>query len=100
MAESKLQTTINAFRDFVQENGWFVVEEKEIQSGYQITVTDGKTRIPAAFYKSGKALIQGKPGELRTQIQAWWDAQKIASSQRTVPVGVQPLLVEVPSAAV
>lgn len=99
MAESKLQVSINTFREFVQENGWTIVEEKEVQSGYQITVSDGKTRVPAAFYKSGKALIQGKEGELRTQIRAWWNARKVTSDLSTVPIRTQSLLTETSSIA-
>ena len=98
MAKSKLQASINTFREFVQENGWTIVEEKEIQSGHQITVADGKTRVPAAFYHSGKALIQGKEGELRTRIQTWWYARKAISDQ-SVAVNAQPPLIEAPSIA-
>ena len=97
MADSKLQTSINTFREFVQENGWTIVEEKEIQSGYQITVADGKTRVPAAFYHSGKVLIQGKEGELRTRIRAWWYEGKTSSDQPAEAISLQPALVEVPS---
>src|SRR3984893_6974430 len=98
MAESKLQANVDAFREFVHTNGWTIVEEKEIQSGYQITVADGKTRIPAAFYKSGKALIQGKEGELRTGIRSWWNGRKTSSDLPASPVSLQPALIETPSA--
>jgi ribonuclease HIII len=63
-------------------------------------VTDGKSRIPVAFYKSGKALIQGKEGELRTEIQSWWNGRKTSSDQTATPVSVQPMLVETPSITV
>jgi ribonuclease HIII len=99
MAESKLQANIDAFRDFVHANGWTIVEEKEIQFGHQLKVTDGITRISVDFFTTGRALIQGKPGELRTQIQAWWDKQKATSGQGTAPVNVQPALVETSSIA-
>lgn len=99
MAESKLQANIDAFREFVHTNGWSIVEEKEIQSGYQITVADGKTKIPAAFYNSGKALIQGKQGELRTEIQSWWNGRKTSSDMPASPISAQPSLVETPSTA-
>ena len=99
MAESKLQANINAFREFIHTHGWTIVEEKEIQSGYQITVTDGKTKIPAAFYNSGKALIQGKQGELRTEIQSWWNGRKTSTDVPASPISVQPPLVETPSTA-
>jgi ribonuclease HIII len=60
-------------------------------------VADGKTRIPAAFYHSGKALIQGKEGALRTEIRAWWNARKPSSEQPATPFKAQPALVEMPS---
>ena len=100
MAESKLQANLDAFREFVQRNEWIIVEEKEIQSGYQITVADGKTRIPAAFYNSGKALIQGKEGELRTEIRAWWNGRKTSSDLPASPASMQPALVGTPPAGV
>ena len=99
MTESKLQANLDAFREFVQANGWTIVEEKEIQSGYKITVADGKTRVPVAFYKSGKALIQGKEGELRTGIQSWWNGRKTSSDLPASPISAQPPLVETPSTA-
>ncbi|HEX6484543.1 MAG TPA: ribonuclease HIII [Ktedonobacteraceae bacterium] len=99
MPESKLQANLDAFREFVQANGWTIVEEKEIQSGYKITVADGKTRVPVAFYKSGKALVQGKEGELRTGIQSWWNGRKTSSDLPASPISAQPPLVETPSTA-
>src|SRR2546423_15117020 len=81
MAESKLQTNIDALRKFVQSQGWSIIDEKEIQSGYQLIITDGITRIPIALFHSGKALIQGKPGELQTKLKTWWDTRKASSTQ-------------------
>lgn len=77
MDESRLQANIEALREFVQNKGWTVVDEKEIQSGYQLTVTDGITKIPVAFFRSGKALIQGKPGELQTRLKSWWNEKRL-----------------------
>ena len=73
MAESKLQANIDALRTLVQNKGWSIVAEKEIAYGYQLLVTDGITRVPIDLFTTGKALIQGKPGELQTQLKAWWD---------------------------
>jgi ribonuclease HIII len=99
MDESRLQANIEALREFVQNKGWTVVDEKEIQSGYQLTVTDGITKIPVAFFRSGKALIQGKPGELQTRLKSWWNEKKAPSVQPTVAAATQPSLVETPSIA-
>ncbi|HZU67873.1 MAG TPA: ribonuclease HIII [Ktedonobacteraceae bacterium] len=99
MVEPKLQVNIDAFRELIQENGWTIVEEKEVQSGYQIAVTDGRARVVAAFYKSGKALIQGKEGELRSQIQAWWNARRTFLDRPAEPIGTQLSFLEAPSIA-
>jgi ribonuclease HIII len=71
MGNVDLQAMQAAFRQFVQDRGWSIVAEKEIQSGYQISVTDGMATVPVALYKTGKALVQGKPGALQTELRAW-----------------------------
>ncbi|HEY6286650.1 MAG TPA: hypothetical protein VIX20_13380 [Ktedonobacteraceae bacterium] len=76
MNESKLQANIDALREFIQNNAWSIVEEKEIQSGYKLIITDGITRTPIALFYSGKLLIQGKPGELQTKLKTWWYTKK------------------------
>src|SRR5438034_3967080 len=96
MDESKLQTNIEALREFAQSNDWTILDEKEIQSGYQLIITDGITRTPIALFYSGKILIQGKPGELQTKLKTWWDARKASSTQQTVPT-TQSTLIETPS---
>jgi len=94
MDESKLQVNINALREFIQNNGWSIVDEKEIQSGYQLVITDDLTRVPVALFSSGKTLIQGKPGELQTKLKTWWNARKTSSTQPTVPTTTQSILIE------
>src|SRR2546421_15740 len=68
MDEAKLQSNIQAFREFVHSKGWTDVSEKEIAYGYQLVVTDGITKIPIDFFSSGKALIQGKPSALQNEV--------------------------------
>src|SRR5947209_17434021 len=75
MDGATLQANIEALRGFAQSKGWVITEEKAIQSGYQLVVTDGLYTVPAAFYASGKALIQGRTSDLRAEIQAWWNGQ-------------------------
>src|SRR5258707_11736942 len=96
MNESKLQANIDALREFVHSKGWSIADEKEIQSGYQLTVTDGIARIPIAFFSSGKALIQGKPGVLQTELKSWWDTRKTSYTQPSVPATIQSSFVETP----
>jgi ribonuclease HIII len=100
MIESKLQANIDALRELVQSKGWIILDEKEIQSGYQLSITDGITRIPVAFFNSGKALIQGKPGELQTQLKAWCYARKASTTQPVAGVVAQSSLIETPTTIV
>ena len=97
MNTSKLQANIDALREFVQSNGWTILAEKEIQSGYQLKVTDGITRISVDFFTTGRALIQGKPGELQTRLKSWWNERKVASVQPAAAAATQSSLVETPS---
>lgn len=94
MNGAMLQANIEALRELAQSRGWVITEEKAIQSGCQLVVTDGVYTVPAAFYASGKALIQGRTSELRAEIQAWWDrrhGQRSPASDAELQVS-QPLL--------
>src|SRR6266480_6781317 len=97
MNESKLQANIGALREFVQINGWIIADEKEIQSGYQLIITDGITRTPIALFYSGKILIQGKPGELQTKLKTWWDARKASSTHSATSATTQSSLIKSPT---
>jgi len=97
MSLSKLQTNIDLLREFVQSKGWTILDEKEIQSGYQLIITDGISRTPIALFHSGNILIQGKPGELQTQLKTWWYARKVSSTQPGTSTAVQSSLVETTS---
>jgi ribonuclease HIII len=80
MVGNKLQTTVNAFREFVHNQGWTIIAEKEIAHGYQLVVTDGTAKTPVDLFTTGKALVQGKPSELQTAIKAWVYQQQVSSS--------------------
>ena len=97
MNEPKLQANIDALREFVQSNGWTILDEKEIQSGYQLKITDGITRVPVDFFTTGRALIQGKPGELQSRLKSWWNERKAVSVQPAVATATQSTLIETPS---
>src|ERR1700676_3371051 len=96
MDGNRLQSNINALRAFAHERGLRIIEEKAIQSGYQLTVSDGPNKIPVAFYTSGKALIQGKDSSLRSELQTWWYGQQPVSSQPATPATAQSSFIEVP----
>src|SRR6266700_5362383 len=78
------QATINAFREFVSHQGWSIAEEKEVDYGYQVVVFDGHTKNPVVFYPSGKILVQGKPGNLQTELLSWREGhQPTANIEKT-----------------
>src|SRR5260370_9025734 len=85
MDQSKLQANLEALRAFIQSKGWTIVGEKEIQSGYQLKVTDGITRIPVDFFTTGRALIHGKPCVIRSELKSWWDARKPSFPHQPAP---------------
>jgi ribonuclease HIII len=97
MNKPNLQANIDAFCEFVQSNGWTILDEKEIQSGYQLLVTDGITRIPCSFFNSGKILIQGKPGELQTKLKIWRNTRNGLSREPVVQAATQSPLADTPS---
>jgi ribonuclease HIII len=97
MDESKLQANIDALREFVESKGWSIFGEKEISYGYQLMVTDGITRIPVDLFTTGKALIQGKPGMLQTEIKSWWYTRKVSSTQPGTSTAIQSSFVETTS---
>lgn len=78
--ESVLEKNVQAFREFVQHKGWTTIGEREVPSGYEFRVTDRRDIVPVCFYTTGKALIQGKAGNLHAEIQAWWRNLSAAAS--------------------
>ncbi|HWZ19287.1 MAG TPA: ribonuclease HIII [Ktedonobacteraceae bacterium] len=94
---SKLQANIDAFREFIQNNAWSIIDEKEIQYGFQLRITDGITKVTVAFFNSGKVLIQGKPGELQTQLKSWWYSREALSMQPVARSAAQSSLIETPT---
>ena len=96
MEGNKLQASIDALHAFVAERGWRIVDEKAIQSGSQLIVSDGVNKIPVALYTSGNALIQGKDSPLRNELQTWWYGKKAGSSQQITAATAQASLIETP----
>jgi len=85
MAEKNYEAyhaTINALRELASRKGWSIASEKEIDYGYQIVVFDGITKNPVDFFPSGKLLVQGKPGALRSELQAWREERNPTSSSK------------------
>ncbi len=97
MEGDKLQSSIDALRALVHEHGWRITDEKAIQSGYQLTVSDGANKIPVAVYTTGRALIQGKDSSLRSELQAWWNSKQSNPVRPTAPAIAQSALTDTPA---
>ena len=76
MAGKQLQTVLQQFRTYILQHQWTILEEREIQNGAQLFVTDGTTRVVVACYTNGNALVQGPTGALKADLQNWWNQQK------------------------
>jgi hypothetical protein len=76
MAGKQLQVVLGVFRTYILQRGWSILNEREIQSGVQLLVTDGIARVAIDCYTNGNALIQGSAGALKTDLQSWWEQQK------------------------
>jgi ribonuclease HIII len=96
MGGVNLQAMVEVFRQFVQKKGWSIVTEKEIQSGYQLIVTDGATNIPVALYRTGKVLVQGKPGVLQSELKAWVYGSSVPSQTINKNGPTQSPLMDIP----
>jgi ribonuclease HIII len=83
MAGEKLRIVIDALRQYLFQQQWSIVSEKEVQNGYQFIVTDGATRVPVICYHNGNVLIQGPPGEVKTALQTWKNQGK--ADQKPTP---------------
>lgn len=76
MAGKQLQAVLHIFHSYISQQNWMISEEREIQNGVQLLVTDGSTNIAVDCYTNGNALIQGPAGALKTQMQNWWQQRK------------------------
>jgi hypothetical protein len=80
MAGKQLQAVLRVFRTYIVQQGWSIREEREIQNGVQLLVTDEITSVTIDCYTNGNALIQGSAGMLRTDLQNWWQREKASPS--------------------
>ncbi len=76
MAGKQLQAVLHMFRSYILQQSWSISEERDIQNGVQLLVTDGITSITADCYTNGNARIQGPAGTLKTDLQNWWKQRK------------------------
>lgn len=81
MAGKQLQAVLRMFRSSILQQGWSLLEEREIQNGVQLLVTDGITSVIINCYTNGNAYIQGAAGALKTGLQNWWQQQQASHQQ-------------------
>lgn len=67
----KLTANLAAFENLLTEKGWSIWEQKDIEYGRQIVITDGSMKLPVNFYTSGKILPQGKSSDLKMAVTEW-----------------------------
>jgi len=87
-----LDVVVEMFRAYLLGQGWSIVEEKDLQNGLQLLVTDGTTKVPINCYTNGNALIQGPAGALKMELQTWWKQQKASPAAPILQDGVVPPL--------
>ena len=89
------RSIITSLLELAASRGWRVITEKEILHGYQIAVTDGKTRNNVDIFPSGKILVQGQVGALRNELLTWRVEGKSSSEHMTISE-TQSALIEIP----
>ncbi len=55
--EQKLQSVVDAFQRYIQQQGWLIDNKKDLKNGLQLLVTDGHTRASVDCFTTGNALI-------------------------------------------
>lgn len=67
----RINDNLTTLDHLLEEKGWKIFEQKQIEHGRQIVITDGTTRLPINFYNTGKVIPQGKSSEMKTIITEW-----------------------------
>jgi len=67
----RINANLEAFEHFLKEKGWGILEQKNIDCGRQIVVTDGTMRLPVNFFNTGRIVVQGKSCEMKTALTEW-----------------------------
>ncbi|MCR4425381.1 MAG: ribonuclease HIII [Firmicutes bacterium] len=62
----------DAIGEFARSVGWQVLEDRQIQSGRQVTIAGAEGRVSVAIYGSGKGLVQGGSEGMARTVEAWW----------------------------
>jgi len=79
------QATVELFRAYIQQQHWSIIQEKPIKNALQLVVTDGQNQTPVVCFTTGNVLVQGTASPLKTQLQTWWNLQKIPKEATALP---------------
>jgi ribonuclease HIII len=66
---SNLEKVIQPVRNVIQNKQWQITKEKPINSGHQLTVSNGEQQAFVNIYSTGKILIQNAEGPFRSALQ-------------------------------
>lgn len=69
----RVRTNLKALERFLEEKGWRIFDQKTIDYGHQVIVTDGNgnIRLPVNFFNTGKIVVQGRSCEMKTALTEW-----------------------------
>jgi len=67
----RVSTNLKALERLLEEKGWRIFSQKDIDHGHQVIVTDGSNRSSVNFFKTGRVVVQGKPCEMKTALTEW-----------------------------
>ncbi|HOI36452.1 MAG TPA: ribonuclease HIII [Bacillota bacterium] len=56
---------------FAVARGWEVCQDRVIQHGRQMKISDGQNHATVAIYSTGKVLVQGRRSNLTDELAAW-----------------------------
>lgn len=66
-----MQNRTNNLQKIIQQNGWGIMNDKEIGYGHQYIITDGASQVPVNIYTTGIINVQGKDSDLKSKLQEW-----------------------------
>lgn len=66
-----IEGAVAALRALAAARGWEIVEARDIPYGAQLRISDGQTTVPVSLCHTGRRLVQGPLGPLRSALEAW-----------------------------
>lgn len=73
-----IKQQLQKLQSFADTAGYVVGDQKIVQSGITVTVSDGTSRIPLNIFSTGKIQVQGKASDLRDILTAWKDGKTLS----------------------